>query len=57
MSSPIYNEGFYTYKDIKFDKNLSIIIDCYKIIYSGKGDKRRIEDVLYMYICLMENVL
>lgn len=45
LNSPKYNEGFFTWKDQIFNKNLSIIIDVRSVYLSGRGDKIKIEPI------------
>lgn len=45
LESPIFNEGFFTFKDIPFDKSMTIVIDVKKIIFSGRRDKHKVENV------------
>lgn len=45
LSSPKYNEGYFTWKDQIFNKNLSIIIDVRSVFLSGRGDKIKITPV------------
>ena len=45
LSSPIYNEGYFRYKDVEFDRNLVIVVDVRKVIFSEKFNKANIEYV------------
>ena len=39
LSSPIYNEGYFRYRDVEFDRNLVIVVDVRKVMFSEKCNK------------------
>jgi hypothetical protein len=39
ISSPKYNEGFFTWRDLAFDKYLNIIVDVRTVMISERKDK------------------
>jgi len=45
LQSPQFNEGYFKFKDVPFQKNTHIIIDVRKIIYSERGNKAKIEKI------------
>ena len=50
LSSPKYNEGFFTWKDQIFNKNLSIIIDVRSVYITGRRDKIKIDPVAWTIV-------
>jgi len=43
LASPQYNEGYFKFKDIPFDKNTHLIIDVRRVIFSQRGTKATVE--------------
>jgi hypothetical protein len=43
LNSPQFNEGYFKFKDIPFQKNAHLIIDVRKIVFSERRTKARIE--------------
>ncbi|EGR33876.1 hypothetical protein IMG5_033550 [Ichthyophthirius multifiliis] len=45
ITSPQFTEGYFTFTGVEFQQNLSIIIDCRKVIFNKKGDQVYLENI------------
>ena len=45
LVAPQFNEGYFRFKDIQYNKNLCMVVDIRKIIFSAKGTKYKVEKV------------
>lgn len=43
LASPQYNEGYFKFKDIPYEKNTHLVIDVRRVIFSQRGNKAQVE--------------